>query len=497
MLDKLKNLFQTQPPREQIKAQESPKNAHTGGDYYGYRASTHKLTEDAKSVRFTSPLTVDEAQQFGFDSAGYKQAFVASANTIPQQLFNWYSTQGFIGYQACALVSQQWLINNALVIPARDAARNGYRVTKSDGEDLDQTILSAIETADKKRGIHDQLVEYGTNVRRFGIRLALFCVESDDPDYYEKPFNLDAVKPGSYVGISQIDPAWVAPMLDVDAASNPASAYFYEPTWWQINGRRYHRTHFAISRYADLPDILKPTYLYGGLPLTQLLVERVYAAERTANEAPMLALTSRLNVLKTDMSAVAADPAGFQARQSELLWNRDNYGWFAIDADESIEQQKTDLGGLDDVIFGQYQLVAAVAGVPSTKLLGMSPRGFDSSGAYEQSTYYDTLQTIQRQYDRVLDRHHQLLIKSDIAPHFKVPYFETSIEWNPLYTPTAKERAEIGLLNRQAEREAMNTGSVLPDEIRARLINDDFSGFEGLAIKPDYDDDLYADARTD
>ena len=55
-------------------------------------------------------------------------------------------------------------------------------------------------------------------------------------------------------------------------------------------------SHFVILRGPEVSDILKPSYLYGGLPLTQLILERVYGAERTANEAPMLALTKRLVV---------------------------------------------------------------------------------------------------------------------------------------------------------------------------------------------------------
>ena len=49
-----------------------------------------------------------------------------------------------------------------------------------------------------------------------------------------------------------------------------------------------------------MPDTLKPSYNYGGIPLPQLIYERVYAAERTANEAPQLALSKRTSVLKVN-----------------------------------------------------------------------------------------------------------------------------------------------------------------------------------------------------
>src|SRR6202000_510843 len=112
----------------------------------------------------------------------------------------------------------------------------------------------------------------------FGVRIAYFKVDSPDPKYYEKPFNIDGVRPGSYKGIVQIDPYWVAPLLDRDAESRPASMHFYEPTWWIVDGQRFHRDHLIIFRNDEPADILKPVYIYGGVPVPRQLMEGVYAA---------------------------------------------------------------------------------------------------------------------------------------------------------------------------------------------------------------------------
>jgi len=45
-------------------------------------------------------------------------------------------------------------------------------------------------------------------------------------------------------------------------------------------------------------------YMYGGIPVSQRIMERVYAAERTANEGPLLAMSKRTNVWLTNMSGV-------------------------------------------------------------------------------------------------------------------------------------------------------------------------------------------------
>ncbi|MBZ4283755.1 DUF1073 domain-containing protein, partial [Streptococcus pneumoniae] len=95
------------------------------------------------------------------------------------------------------------------------------------------------------------------------------------------------------------------------------SLHYYEPTYWLINGRRYHRSHLVIYRTCEVPDILKPMYRYGGVPVPQRVMERVYCAERTANEAPELAMTKRLTAFGTDAAAAVSNPEGFGQAMAE------------------------------------------------------------------------------------------------------------------------------------------------------------------------------------
>lgn len=436
---------------------------------------------------FTAPIRVDTGAEssgatfdaalksHGMDSTNLKQRFTLGQGAIPDDLFNWFSRQGFIGYQACAIVSQHWLVNKALMIPAKDAVRNGYVIGSVDGDDLDLDVLAKFQELDKKYRLAKNLIEYATNTRRFGIRFAIFNVESDDEKYYEKPFNIDGVKPGSYKGISQVDPSWIAPVLDEQAAANPASMEFYEPTYWLVGGRLYHYSHLVVTRYVDPPDILKPSYQYGGLPLTQLILERVYAAERTANEAPMLAETKRLNIIYTDIAAVTANPGGFEERLTQLIGYRDNYGAYVADTEDRLEQIETSLSDLDDVIMSQYQLVAAVSEVPATKLLGTSPKGFNATGEFEESSYYDLLENIQTDLTPVLERHYALVVRSA-----ELGDIEVSIVWNPTSSPDAKEQAEINLIDAQRDNALLLSGAIDAADIRSRLIADPKSGFSML-----------------
>jgi hypothetical protein len=235
---------------------------------------------------------------FAMDNQVNIKAPFANDMLFPELQMLWFASQSFIGYQLCAMLAQNWLISKACLIPAKDATRNGYEITVNDGTEVAPEVLDAIRKKDVEYRLNYNLIQFVQMGRIFGIRIAMFIVESDDPEYYKKPFNPDGVMPGSYKGISQIDPYWITPQLDGDAAGNPASINFYEPTWWIINGKPVHRTHLVIFRTEEVADILKPTYIFGGVPIPQKIAERVYAAERVANEAPLLAMKNVLTLLR-------------------------------------------------------------------------------------------------------------------------------------------------------------------------------------------------------
>lgn len=406
---------------------------------------------------------------------------------LPPAQIAWYAGQGFIGWQTCAMISQNWLVDKACMMPGNDAVRHGYEITVNDGQEVEPDVLDEMRKLDKKFKIKNNCQEFMKMGRIFGIRHALFIVDSTDPEYYVKPFNPDGVTPGSYKGISQIDPYWVAPELSMEAAGNPAAPDFYEPTWWRINGKRVHRSHLVIMRNGDeVPDILKPSYLYGGIPIPQKIAERVYAAEHTANEAPMLAMTKRLITFKTDAAAALANPEAFQVKlQTWATW-MSNFGLKVIGEEEEIDQHDTSLADLDDTIMTQYQLVAAASGVPATKLLGTTPKGFNATGEYEEASYHEELESIQENIlTPLVDRHHLLLIRSYITPKFNVK-FNTEITWKPVDSPTAKEAAEINKLKADTDSALSTAGAIDGFDIRQRLITDQDSGYNGIPdVVPD------------
>lgn len=406
--------------------------------------------------------------------------------TIPYTQLCWYAAQGFIGYQICAMIGQHWLIDKACTIPARDAMRHGYDIGTEDDVEIDPKILAYIKKRDKHFGIKQNCVEFVRFNRMFGIRIALPIIDGVNDDFYQKEFDINKIKPKSYRGMSQIDPYWITPELNFEAGANPASIHFYEPTWWRVNGKRVHRTHLIIIRNGQVADILKPTYLYGGVPIPQKIAERVYAAERTANEAPQLALTKRTTIMKMDITQAIANQAHFQAVMDFFSRNRDNYGVKTIGLDDEADQFDTSLSDFDDTIMTQYQIVAAASDIPVAKLMADSPKGgMGSEGEYDNTSYHEFLETLQaNDMQPLLERHWQLLMASEIKPMFgkKIPEgWEPICIWNSTDTLSAKEQAEINKVKADTGSVLATSGAIDGVDERARIISDKDSGYNGLA----------------
>lgn len=437
-----------------------------------------------KAIQRTAPKptanTNTNAAMDGCDgSAAQYQASFENAN--PHLLSYFIASSSFIGYYACALIAQHWLVAKGCEIKAKDAVKKGYDLSFGDGTEIDSKQIKRVEALDKKYKLKKNMFE-GVKFRNiFGIRHILF--KHTDPNFdYEKPFNADSFRGGKYAGISQIDPYWITPEFDNADLVDPAAIGFYEPTFWLIQGNRYHKSHFVVLLGDEVSDYLKPTYRYGGIPLTQKIYERVYAAERTANEAPQLAMTKRLQVRKTDLAKAQANKSKFVANLQTANEFRDNYGVTVVGKDEEINQLETSLADLDNLIMTQYQLACSIIGAPSTEIMGVSPKGF-STGESDSDNYIEDVEEEQgNDMTEIAEAHYARLIPSTLAKEFGISDLEIDINWRPIKVMSEKEIADTNFSKSQSDMAAFNTGAIDNIDIRQRLVNDKQSGYSGLGM---------------
>ena len=124
--------------------------------------------------------------------------------------------------------------------------------------------------------------------------------------------------------------------------------------------------------------------------------------------------------------------------------------------------------------------------MPVTKLLGTTPKGFNATGEFDESSYHEELESIQRHdLTPMIERHHLLLIRSEIAPKFGIEPFHTTIAWNPLDAMTAEELAVYNKTKAETGSILMQSGAIDGYDERERIASDPDSGYNGLDTEMD------------
>lgn len=438
------------------------------------RNGKRKTTQDGAAIEGLKQMRMN-----GLEGAGQ------------DKIYEFYGKHGFIGWQLCAVIAQNWAVQNACSIPAEDAARPGWENRFAEGTaaetesstDAADIPTKARELALQKYSLSECLVRHARNMKIFGVSYLLPVFEKGHD--YSKPYNPDGIQPGSFKGFKIIDPYWVMPQWGRQSMSNPASMAFYEPAYYALpGGVSIHATQILKAVNAEVPDILKPSYYFGGIPLTQMIYERVYAAEKVANEAPLMALTKRTSVLYTNLDDVLKNPEITANNLATLTRFRDNQGIMIQDQDSRYEQHDISLADFDALISTQYQLVAAVAKMPAEKLFKTPISGLGQTGAYAEHDYKQELQSLQeRVYMPVVNRANEIIMRSDLERTEPI-----TAAFNPVDMPTEKEKAEIQEIKARINTGYLTSGVITPEEARDALRNDKDSVYAGLTdeVPEDY-----------
>lgn len=424
------------------------------------------------------------------------QSAYAINGQVNDIIYTHFATQSFIGFQACSILTQNWLINKCCTLPPQDAMRPEYELSykTAENEELDKDFLTEIKEesdSDTSFNIKHCAQMFAEKKRQFGQVVAYPIIEGAD---YSIPFNIDAIKPNSYKGMTVIDPVWVMPILDSEATSDPTSPRFYRPTYYQMpSGQKIHYTWIIQGVNGEVPDILKPTYYFGGYPIPQLVYNRVFTAEKVANEAYMLTMSKRLTVVDANLNTYLLNQSKAEADMRALSYYRDNWGVIVKRPDSSIQQLDTSLTDFDEVLMSQFQLVAAAAGITATKLLETQPKGFNSTGDYEDKQYKMLLTSIQEDdFEPLLKLHYRVLAKSKYNKDL-----DFGITFQPIDTPTEKELAEVNEINARTNATYINAGVISSDECRDILVKDETSGYNNLTGEAPDDMDLFSDEEEE
>ena len=417
---------------------------------------------------------------------------------INPRVLKHFQSRIWITYTGCAIIATHEFVNRACMIPAEDAIAHGYKVKcisrkheKGNEHDAEEAeFLEEIKKAADQMGLSEACKRLNYKKKVFGVGIAIPYVEfredykspSDPtgatPYSYADPYDPKAVKPDSFIGFAVVDPHWITYQWDKRSRTDPSYPHFLEPTWLKIGDKRIHRSWVIRRLNSELPDIFKPVYLYGGLSLTQMIYERVWAADKLANEAPLLAMTKRLLIADGNLEQLQSDPARTNKFFNAINFFRDNFSIFVKKPSSNVTQLDTSLSELTPLTMSQYQLVAAIAQIPVTKLLKNVPSGLQATGQYEWDDYAQSLKSIQENdYSPLCKMFFELYCASFYPEEEDL---KLDVEWNPIDVPKESEIAQMSSQTAQFVAHLINTGLVDVAEGRAMLRKTNLPAFQSI-----------------
>lgn len=297
------------------------------------------------------------------------------------------------------------------------------------------------------------------------------------------PLCIDAatVPKGSLRGFKVVEPIWTTPFSY--NASDPMACDFYKPRAWFVLGRRVHADRLLTFIMREVPDILKPSYNFGGLSMTQLMETDVFQWLRTRNSVSDLIHNFSVMCLKTDMTNVLSGqpdkPGGLFDRARLFTQTRDNQGVTLLDKErEEMEQIAVPLGSLDKLQAQAQEHQAAPSHIPLVKLLGVTPTGLNASSEGEIQVFYDFVQACKQKF---YGPNFRIVLQLLQLHLFGCIDDAIGFEFPSLHAPTVKELAEIRKSDAETDAIYVSIGALSPEESRERVGSDPLSGYSNLS----------------
>jgi phage-related protein (TIGR01555 family) len=416
------------------------------------------------------------------------QDAVAAMDATPYDYVNAVHNNGayFVGYPILAGLAQRPEHRKIVGTLAEEHTRK-WIALKYSGETDASERLERLEAAMKRfrlREVFKDALEhdgfYGRGQIYIDVKTPSGERASDNDEELGKLLVIDKAKiaQGGLLAFRTVEPVWTYP--GQYQSTNPLAANYYKPESWYVMGKKVHVSRLLTIISRPVPDMLKPAYNFGGLPLTQLLDPYVNNWLRTRDSISDLIHSFSTSILKTNMGTVLSGEPDISIYARADLFNktRDNRGLMILDNEsEDLAQVNTPLSTLDALQAQSQEHMASISGIPLVKLLGTQPAGLNASSDGEIRVFYDTIAASQQ------DNLRPLIKKAlDIIQLSEFGEIDAGIDFDflPLYQMDETQQATIRKTEADTDAVYIQAGVLDPSEVRQRLASDPDSPYDGL-----------------
>lgn len=392
----------------------------------------------------------------------------------------------FLGYPYLAELAQRSEYRYMTETIARDATRKWIQL-----KGPDETKLKVLKDALIQHGIRAKFQKVAELDGYFG-RGQIFVDVGEPNPRTAMVIDKAAIGKGKLQGFTVVEPVWTYP--GEYNATEPLKPDFYVPRTWYVMGDIVHRSRLLTFIGREVPDMLKATYAFGGLSMSQMAKPYVDNWLRTRQSVSDLIHSFSTMVLSTDLSTLLSGGPHQNVLNRLQLYTqmRDNRGVFAVDKEtEELTNVSAPLANLDDLQTQAQEQMCTVSRIPRIILLGLSPKGsgIGDAGDGEIQAYFGWITAYQERFFRphltTVINIVQLDLWGEIDPNI-------TFVFDPLQEMDLKELADIRKSDAEAIGIYVDKGIVSPDEAREVVAEDEDGLFFGVDLSgpaPEMDDD--------
>lgn len=348
-----------------------------------------------------------------------------------------------------SLYRDNWVVQNVVGLMVDDMLREWYKL-KGDITPEMQDALDRVERKTRLRARVNEGLRWG---RLYGGAAGLILIRGQED--LSKPLDLDMVYPGSFQGLYILD-RWqgVTPNMGlVFEGGEPV------PESYSITDAQGHTVvnvhHSRLVRFTgrDLPYLERVAELYWGESEVEALYKEVVAHDNVSANMAALTFQANINTMEVkgleqllSMASPAVQRRFWDVMQAQSVM-QSNFGMRLVEEGSKLTNTQYHFNGLREVYESMCLNLCGASHYPMTKLFGRSPSGLDATGDGDLQNYYDYVDSQREAKFRPALQ--KLLPVLAMSAWGFVPD-DLDFTFPPLWTPTAKEVAEIAKTKSEA-----------------------------------------------
>ena len=382
-----------------------------------------------------------------------------------------------------SLYRDNWIVQNVVGIIPDDMCRKWFTLS---GE-ADPERLRLLEQVQADTGLRETVNEGLRWGRLYGGAVGLMMLRGQE-GMLDQPLDLDAILPGTFEGLYILD-RWsgVSPeaSLVYDGRGRMVPEFYRVTDGGGIPAARIHHSRVIRFLGRELPYLEKIAAQYWGESEVEALYQDVVKHNNVS--ANMAALTFRANVDTMEIQNLDQLFSIASGEMQRRFWNtmqaqsvvQSNFGTRLVNKGDQIHNTQYTFTGLRDVHEAMCLDLSGASRIPMTKLFGRSPAGMNATGESDLQNYWDYIDGLrENQLRPILQR---LLPVLAMSAWGEVPE-GLGVAFPPLWTPTAKELAEIVEKKAAAIRDTFQAGLLRADTAMRELkrLSDETGLFGGI-----------------